>query len=230
MADAIVVHSWAVIRLKDAKAQGLKLYYTGKPCKYGHLDQRHTSSGQCKTCLKVSWPSHSSEKKRADESLRRTLKPEQCAQAIVEAKRKNPEKYAVARSAWLDATKVERLLQTAEWRAANPERWKEFQDAYRARHPERISAGRHLRRARLRGAEGSHTGEQLQELLVKQKFKCACGCKQSIKTKYHVDHNVPLALGGSNDILNIQLLHPICNLKKGALHPIEWAQRMGRLL
>lgn len=229
MAD-VIVHPWPVVRLKDAKAQGLKLYFTGKPCKYGHIDQRHTSSGQCRTCLKVSWASHAPEKKRADESLRRKEKPLQCASAIAESKRKDPEKYASIRSVWLAATKSERLAQTAEWKVANPERWKEFQAAYRSRNPERISAGRQLRRARLRGAKGAHTGEQLKDLLVKQRFKCACGCKRSIKNRYHVDHHMPLALGGSNDISNIQLLHPICNLKKGALHPVEWARRMGRLL
>jgi 5-methylcytosine-specific restriction endonuclease McrA len=229
MADAIL-HAWPIVRLKDAKAQGLKLYYTGKPCKYGHLDQRHTSTGQCRTCLKVSWPSHAPEKKRDDAREYRKSNPEKYAKSIAEAKRKNPDKYAGIRSAWLAATKAERLAQTAEWKAANPERWKEFQAAYRTRNPERISAGRQLRRARLKGAKGSHTGEQLKELQAKQRFKCACGCKRSIKVKYHVDHYVPLSLGGSNDILNIQLLHPTCNLRKGALHPIEWARRMGRLL
>lgn len=229
MADAIV-HPWPVVRLKDAKAQGLKLYFTGKPCKYGHIDQRHTSSGQCRTCLKESWPSHAPEKKRADESLRRKLKPEQCAIAIIEAKRKKPEKYAECLAAWRTANREQMLAQMKDWREAHPTRMRILKKAYKRRHPERISAGRQLRRARLKGADGAHTGEQIRELLIKQRFKCACGCMRSLRAKYHIDHYMPLALGGSNAILNIQLLHPICNLKKGALHPDEWARRMGRLL
>lgn len=32
---------------------------------------------------------------------------------------------------------------------------------------------------------------------------------------YHVDHAVPLVVGGTNDLDNLQLLCPPCNLKKG---------------
>lgn len=229
MADAIL-HAWPIVRLKDAKAQGFKLYYTGKPCKYGHLDQRHTSSGQCRTCLRVSYPSHDPEKKRELAKQYRALNPEKAAASIAAAKRKKPEKYAASLAEWRIANRDRMLAQMKEWREAHPDRMIVLKRAYKRRHPERVSAGRQLRRARLKGADGAHTGEQIRELLVKQRFKCACGCARSIRSKYHIDHYVPLALGGSNDILNIQLLHPICNLKKGALHPIEWAKRMGRLL
>lgn len=32
----------------------------------------------------------------------------------------------------------------------------------------------------------------------------------------HIDHIFPLALGGSNDLVNLQLLCETCNLKKSA--------------
>lgn len=38
-----------IISCKDAKAQGLKHYFTGKPCKYGHIDIRYVTGG-CATC------------------------------------------------------------------------------------------------------------------------------------------------------------------------------------
>lgn len=37
----------------DAREQGLKRYYTGEPCKNGHLCQRFVSSGGCCDC--VNW-------------------------------------------------------------------------------------------------------------------------------------------------------------------------------
>lgn len=37
---------------KEARAQRLKRYYTGKPCKYGHRTERNTSTGQCLDCSK----------------------------------------------------------------------------------------------------------------------------------------------------------------------------------
>jgi hypothetical protein len=35
---------------KEAKEQGLELYFTGKPCKYGHISQRRVSDYQCLEC------------------------------------------------------------------------------------------------------------------------------------------------------------------------------------
>ena len=40
----------SIISRKFAKQNSLKFYFTGKPCKYGHVDERYTSSSDCKTC------------------------------------------------------------------------------------------------------------------------------------------------------------------------------------
>lgn len=41
-----------VISCKDARAQGLKRYFTGRPCKHGHIDERHVTGG-CVECSKL---------------------------------------------------------------------------------------------------------------------------------------------------------------------------------
>ena len=38
-----------IISCKEAKAQGLKRYFTGKPCKHGHIAERHVTGG-CVIC------------------------------------------------------------------------------------------------------------------------------------------------------------------------------------
>lgn len=38
------------MKRSEAKVLGLKQYYTGVPCKFGHLDYRYTSSGTCCGC------------------------------------------------------------------------------------------------------------------------------------------------------------------------------------
>ena len=35
-----------------ARIAGEQAYFTGKPCKKGHMDWRNTSTGQCKTCMR----------------------------------------------------------------------------------------------------------------------------------------------------------------------------------
>jgi hypothetical protein len=34
----------------QAKAQGLKWYFTGTPCKHGHISEKQTANGGCRTC------------------------------------------------------------------------------------------------------------------------------------------------------------------------------------
>lgn len=42
-----------VISRKEAKELGLKKYFTGKPCKYGHVSDRNTSGGYCNQCMSL---------------------------------------------------------------------------------------------------------------------------------------------------------------------------------
>lgn len=39
-----------IISCKEAKAKGLKRYFTGKPCKRGHVAERYTATGNCLQC------------------------------------------------------------------------------------------------------------------------------------------------------------------------------------
>lgn len=40
-----------IISREDARAQELKQYFTGEPCKHGHIAPRFVSTGGCKECL-----------------------------------------------------------------------------------------------------------------------------------------------------------------------------------
>lgn len=85
------------------------------------------------------------------------------------------------------------------------------------------------RRSLKAGAGGCFTATQVTVLYQAQRGRCA-SCRGKLGDSYHRDHVVPLSLGGSNDISNIQLLCEFCNLSKGARDPIVWAQERGRLL
>lgn len=60
-------------------------------------------------------------------------------------------------------------------------------------------------------------------LLIAQRCKCA-GCSKFFEATWdcHLDHNLPLALGGTNDVENLQLLCQHCNSTKQAKHPTVW--------
>lgn len=62
-----------------------------------------------------------------------------------------------------------------------------------------------------------------------QKGKCVC-CGEPLGSDYHMDHIMPLALGGVNEDWNMQLLKQQCNNQKKAKHPVEFMQSRGFLL
>ena len=63
--------------------------------------------------------------------------------------------------------------------------------------------------------------EELARVQLVQLARCAtCGRRLKTAEAYHVDHKVPIVLGGSNELHNLQLLCSECNLGKGAL--LDW--------
>jgi 5-methylcytosine-specific restriction endonuclease McrA len=67
-----------------------------------------------------------------------------------------------------------------------------------------------------------------------QRGKCAY-CRKNLKRGgrlgCHIDHIIPLALGGAHVQNNLQLTCALCNIRKHAKHPIEFAQSsLGLLL
>lgn len=44
------VENWLVTTAVAARKQGLKRYFTGKPCKHGHIDMRDTINDMCVSC------------------------------------------------------------------------------------------------------------------------------------------------------------------------------------
>lgn len=126
----------------------------------------------------------------------------------------------------------ERLRQEARQRYhANPAKEKaRFQRYYntpsgQAAH-RRASGNRRIKREQQRGCV---SGNIVERRMAEQRGRCAF-CGKKIKGTPHLDHIVPLSLGGLHDDSNLQMLCAFCNLSKGDKDPIEFAQQHGRLL
>ncbi len=146
------------------------------------------------------------------------------------------------------ANKEAKLRKSKDWYAENSDRKTETQSAWRQENKEKDRASHRQwrldnvdatvammanRRARKAEAGGTYNANDVQNLLRLQKGKCAACCVKLIlagKGRFHVDHIMPIALGGSNWPHNLQLLCPTCNFKKHAKDPFDWAKQNGRLL
>lgn len=199
------------------------------------------------------------EKCRAATAASNAKNPERKKAADAKYKAENKEKIRAAGRAYVAMNAEKVNATTVKWQQENRERFVAYQKEYRAKNADkikpRIAEWRRLngdqerkriaqwaidnkdrrciheqnRKERKRQGGGKLSPDLAQRLLVLQKGKCAC-CHKPLDDGYHLDHNMPLALGGPNEDSNIQLLCPFCNLSKSAKHPVEFMQQKGFLL
>lgn len=68
---------------RQAFNEGDVLYYTGTPCKAGHLSPRYTSSGQCATCVNAKATARAKERgKQFKKNRERRLAKLGCEQPV----------------------------------------------------------------------------------------------------------------------------------------------------
>ncbi len=185
-----------------AKAEGAPYYFTGKPCKHGHVGVRWVSSGICKECHAASFAAQYA---------------------------KNPGKFLSRRSAWAVENPEKVRALNAAWRKANREKARAWSAAWAAANPDKVRAIRCNRRARKRNAEGTCSADEATAIRASQKDRCAY-CRVQLKGKGHLDHIIPLIRGGSNWPRNLQWLCQTCNNSKFTSDPIDFARRNGMLL
>ena len=124
--------------------------------------------------------------------------------------------------------KAKRLAAARLYRQQNREWLAAQKRVYREANKELIAAAKRTYKARKRDAVGTHNGDDVKEILKRQRGRCAyCRCKLK---KYHVDHIHPLALGGTNWPNNLQILCAPCNLRKKDKDAADFARELGFLI
>lgn len=207
-----------VITRQEAKIIGQPWYFM-KPCLNGHTAKRLASNKICLECHRIARAAL-----RASDPER--IKAQKAASYLL-----HRDEVIAHVTEYVEANRSKVFIRRRKHRQENKERLAETMKAYAAANRPKLRAHERNRRERHRGGEGKHTYAEVQALAGRQKFRCAnpvCGI--SIRGGWHEDHVMPLALGGSNWIKNIQLLCQPCNQSKHARHPVDWAQMNGLLL
>lgn len=214
-----------------------------------HADKTHNDglSSKCKTCQSEyyqEWRSRNAESLRAAKAKYHADHIEE-ENARSKKWHENNREYAISRQrkyrlANIDKVREKDRVRSREDRRTNPEKCREKVRRSMAAHPDRVRQSRaaylranpdihrvynQRRRARKLLAGGRWTSSDIEAIRVAQGNRCYL-CGRSLKHGYHIDHFIPLALGGTNEPGNLRLACPHCNLTKSAKHPFE----LGRLL
>jgi len=97
----------------EAKSLGLKIYNTGKPCKYGHFSDRYTTGAKCIQCT--------------------------IAQSIA-WRIANPEKHSESMKKWIDCNRDVHNVRVKRWQEANKDKVRKDAKAWVKANPEKVRA------------------------------------------------------------------------------------------
>lgn len=179
---------------EEAKKTGSKYYFTGQPCKHGHVAPRKTK-GACIECLKVEWAKGN--ETRAD-YFREYNKREDVKD------RKNE---------WYQENR-ETVINNAATRPAHVLR--EYRNVWKANNKTQIRADTKARRRKHREATPPWlTRKQKSE--IRQLYQIAITMTQTTGEQYVVDHIVPLRsheVCGLHVPWNLRVITQEENLKK----------------
>lgn len=92
--------------------------------------------------------------------------------------------------------------------------FKEYKKAWVKNNYEKVLHNNLRRQAMKKGAEGSHTLIEWAAMKKNYGFECPCCHRKEQEIKLTQDHILPLSLGGSDSIDNIQPLCGSCNSRK----------------
>jgi hypothetical protein len=236
----------------EARTLGIKWFFTGRPCKHGHLSARHVSSATCMECH--SNRMHTVYHENPQPAIERVLKRQK------ELKKQDPEGF------------LEReRIKMAEWRAANRERdlengrnytainreerneqardryaddpghYRGKNKRYREKYPEAITENFRNwcrnnpdkvkvrdknKRARRIGAEGEYDLDDLQSIGQWQNG-CCIYCRSPLGKDLSIEHFIAIARGGTNWPNNIGLACIRCNTQKRDMDAIEFLIKHG---
>jgi 5-methylcytosine-specific restriction endonuclease McrA len=131
----------------------------------------------------------------------------------------NRERQAATGAAWHAANREQKAETNAAWYAANREQKAATSAAWYAANPEKVKAIQQRRRARKANAAGTFTSEQWLARLAYHENKCVyCGSREDLQ----IEHQIPLARGGTNWSSNLVPACGTCNRSKGTKTPKEF--------
>ena len=202
-----------------AKTSGLIRYFTGLPCKNGHISERSVSCCACLHCKRVS----------PKQKLSSAANYKRNAEKIKEKRRARYRSIPYVKE-FNKAVRGRRIEKAREYDRMRDKRDREKRRAVRLRwmqrdpelHRQRGIARNARARARKSGVSGDFSRPDIAKILKGQKRRC-WWCRKKLGADYQMDHRIPLSRGGSNAPGNMVAACPTCNRSKGSKMPWEFS-------
>ena len=190
----------------EAASLGLKHYFTGLPCKRGHVVERTVKKGDCVQCLRARqarWCADNAEVVNAKSRAWYAKNPEKAKQTRANWREANAEKDRRNIAAY-QAANAERLkAAAAAWSRANADKVRAASAAYRARHYDSVlEAQRKWRREnkhKVNAKKSRRIATMLQatpvwanDFFIQEAYHLAALRKRVCGGDWQVDHIVPL--------------------------------------
>lgn len=201
---------------QEAKERGLNKFFTGRPCRRGHVSPRYTSCNLCCACTVINRKRWRAENPDQSKQLRRNWRkknPEKERASKYKSNRKwwarvKDSVNAKKRQSWKEDPEPIRQRNKASFKrryAANPAKIKESglrwrtanKDRYKISHNRAVarlfekdptwgSRKAAKRRAIKRSVGGEFTREDVDDIKKMQRNRCAL-CREPL-VKFHIDH------------------------------------------
>lgn len=185
-----------IISRKEAKSLGLKYYFTGKPCKHGHISQKQTNKGYCCACAR-----NQSKKYAA----------------------KNKEKVSEWMKAWRSSNREyiseynqSRRDQLNEWVSNNTERVREIRRNYKKRNPMLVFTRRTLERLERHSDARKYEdllGYTQSEFIEHMESQFKAGMSWKNRSEWHVDHIKPIKYFLDEGVTELKIINALSNLQ-----------------
>lgn len=212
-----------LISRKEASEKGLTRFFTGKPCKRGHIAERSTTGGMCKDCEKLR-DANRLEYKRNKNKERYATNPEfrelvKIRSAIQYVNYSTRPEVKEHRAAYYEKTKIHQINKAVNNYKANKEARNKAQyeriKANPIKHICRILVQSTLKRIKQNKEARTfdllgYSSEEFKSHIEKQ-FKE--GMSWSNHGEWHVDHKKPVYLMIKEGITDLKVINALTNLQ-----------------
>lgn len=226
-----------IITREEAQEQGLTKYFTGKPCKHGHLAERYTVNTRCSVCQKdmrkiliSKNPKKYKQQKKVSNKRYKTKNKEKVKEYQKRYFKKNPEKRLQskeARKAYYEKTKHKRKTENLtpeqhekkkayarQWRIKDHAQRYKTDPGYRCNKLVRNILYRTLK-ASMKNKEGrtqdllGYTAQEFRQHIERQFQK---GMNWDNHGEWHIDHIHPISRFIEEGITDPKIINALSNL------------------